>query len=68
MDFDKLTITSDSDCDFFEEEQEIISLKDIVWVKVNKFLWQGKLMQIPFSDINEYSENLKTKLIYTRKE
>ena len=37
--FDALTITGDySDHDFLEEEQEIIYLNDIAWVKLNKVI------------------------------
>ena len=67
MDFDELTITGDSYYHIFEEEHELISLNNIVWVKVNKAIWQGKVTQTNFSDIKEDSEYLKTKWIYTRK-
>ena len=42
-------------------------MNDIVWVKVNKAIWQGKFIQIPFSDIKEESEYLKKNWIYTKK-
>ena len=38
--FYDLTITGDySDYDILEEEQETVSLNDIVWVKVKKAIW-----------------------------
>ena len=39
----------------------------IVWVKVNKAIWQEKLIQIPFIDIKEDNECLKIKCIDTGK-
>ena len=48
--FDYLTITGDySAYDVLEEEQETISLNDIVWVKVKKEIWQRRVIQIPYS-------------------
>ena len=55
MAFDEFTISSDSDYDIFEGEHEIISLNDIVWVKVNKVIWKGKVIQILFIDLKEDS-------------
>ena len=49
-DFDDLTITGDSDYDILEEKHYIISLHNIVWVKVTKVIWQSKLLQVPLSD------------------
>ena len=54
MDFDSLINIVD-DCNYIilEEEHETIFFNCIVWVKVNKSIWQGKLIQIPFSDRKE---------------
>ena len=69
MDFDDLTIPGDySDYDILEEEQETILLNDTVWVKTKKDIWRVRVMQIPYSNKKEDSENLKTKWIDSRKE
>ena len=50
MIFDNLTINGDySDYDILEEEQETISSNDIVWVRVKNEIWQGRVVQIPYS-------------------
>ena len=68
MVFDELNIPGDdSDYKILEEEPETVSLNDTVWVETKKEILQGKVMQIPFSDREEYSQHLKIKWIYSRK-
>ena len=44
--FDDLTITGDySYYDILEEEQEIVYLNGIVWVKVKNAIYQGRIIQ-----------------------
>ena len=63
-----MIITGDySDYDVLEEEQETIYLNDIVWVKVKDVIWQGKLIQIIYSIIEEDSEHLKIKWVDSQK-
>ena len=52
MDFGELSITGEIKYNILEEECENISLNGIFWVKVRKLIWQGKLIQIPFSNKN----------------
>ena len=52
MDFGELSITGEINYNILEEECENISLNGIFWVKVRKLIWQGKLIQIPFSNKN----------------
>ena len=66
--FDELIIAGDSDYDILEEKYDIISLNDIVWVKVSKVIWKVKVIHIPFSNRREDSESLIIKWIDTRKE
>ena len=62
--FEDLRITGDySNQDVLEEEQETISLNDIVWVKVKNSIWKGRVIQIPYSIKEEESEQLKIKLV-----
>ena len=69
MDFDLSKISGDNgDCDMLEEEHETIYLNDIVWVKVKKSIWLGRVMQIPFSDRKDDSEYTKIRYIDTKKE
>ena len=66
--FDNLTITGDySDYDVLEEEQDTVSLNDIFWIKVKKEIWQGRLIQIPYSIKEEDSEHFKIKWVDLRK-
>ena len=48
--FDDLNIPGDySDYDILEEEKEIISKNDEVWVKTKKDIWRGRVLLIPYS-------------------
>ena len=68
MVFDELNIPGDdSDYKILEKEPETVSLNDTVWVETKKEIIPGKVMQIPFSDWEEYSQHLKIKWIYSRK-
>ena len=68
MVFDELNIPGDdSDYKILEKVPETVSLNDTVWVETKKEILQGKVMQIPFSDREEYSQHLKIKWIYSRK-
>ena len=50
MYFDDLTITGKySDYDILEEEKEIITKEDNVWVKTKKDIWRGRVWLIPYS-------------------
>ena len=43
-------------------------MNDIVWVKVKKSLWQGRVIQTPYSIKEEDSEHMKIKWVDSRKE
>ena len=43
-------MSGDSDYDILYKERETVSLNYIVRFKVNKSIWQVKLIQINFSD------------------
>ena len=43
-------MSGSSDYDILDKENDIISLNDIVRVKLNKAIWQEKEIQIPISD------------------
>ena len=48
--FDDLNIPGDySHYDILEEEKEIISKNDEVWVKTKKDIWRGRVLLIPYS-------------------
>ena len=69
MSFDKLTINGDySDYDILEEEQETISSNGIVWVKVKKAIWQGRVIKIPYIIKEEDSEHLTIKWTDSQKD
>ena len=48
--FDASTCSGDSFYDIFDKEEEIISEGSIVWVNINKTIWEGGAIKIPFSD------------------
>ena len=52
---------------FFIKEEEIITSGSIVWVNTNKTIWEGRFINIPFSDFSEDAKNLKLIRINTKK-
>ena len=42
--FDELIVSGNSYYNIFDEDHGIISLNDIVWIKLNKTIWQGNTM------------------------
>ena len=66
--FEKSPCPGDSVCDIFENEDAIITENYIVWVTTNKEIWKGELINIPFSDLTQDSNHLKSKWIDTKKE
>ena len=54
--------------DILDEEKDLISKNDLVWVKTKKEIWRGRVLLIPYSKNKEYREYLKIKWIDTRKE
>ena len=43
--FERSNCSGNSDCDIFENEDEIITEKYIVWVNTNKEICQGKVIK-----------------------
>ena len=69
MSSDDLISTGDySDYNILDEEKDLISKNDIVWVKTKKELWRGRVLLIPYRKNKEDREYLKIKWIDTRKE
>ena len=67
MPSDDLISTGDySDYEILDEEKDLISKNDLVWVK-NKIKWRGRVLLIPYSKNKEDPEYLKIKWIDTRK-
>ena len=69
MSSDDLIRTGDySDHNILEEEKDLISENDQVWVKTKKEIWRGTVLLIPYSKNKEDREYLKIKWMDTRKE
>ena len=50
MSSDDLIRTEDnSDYDILQEEKDLISENDQVWVKTKKEIWRGRVLLIPYS-------------------
>ena len=65
---DLIHAEDNSDYDILEEEKDIISENDLVWVKTKKEIWRGTVLLIPYSKKIEDREYLKIKWMDTRKE
>ena len=69
MSSDDLISTGDySDYDILDEEKDLISKNDLVWVKIKKEIWRGRVLLIPYSKNKEDREYLRIKWMDTRKE
>ena len=69
MSSDELISTGDySDYKILDEEKDLISKNDIVWVKTKKEIWRGRVLLITYRKNKENREYLKKKWIDTRKE
>ena len=51
-----------------DEEKDLISKNDLVWVKTKKEIWRGRVLLIPYSKNKEDREYLKIKWMDTQKE
>ena len=51
-----------------DEENDLISKNDLVWIKTKKEIWRGSVLLIPYRKNKEDREYLKIKWIDTRKE
>ena len=66
--FYEYTCSGDSVCDIFDNEDDIITEDSILRVKTNRAIWLGILIEIPFSDLPQYSNGLKLIWIDTKNE
>ena len=57
--FDGPTCSGGSVCDIFDNEYHIITEDYIFWVNTNRSICQGKVIEIPFSDLPQYYNHLK---------
>ena len=66
--FDESTCSGDSDCDIFDNADDIITENSTVWVNTNGVISQGKTIKISFRKLPQDFNNLKLIQIDTKKE
>ena len=65
--FDASTCSGDSVYDIFDNADEINTKDYTVRVNNNKGIWEGRVIQIPYSDLPQDSNNLKLIWINTKR-
>ena len=65
--FDASTCSGDSVYEIIDNADEIITTDYTVWVNNNKGIWEGRVIQIPYSDLPQDSNNLKLIWINTKR-
>ena len=55
-------------CNILDKQYESKTLNDVIWAKINKEIWEGKLIQIPYSDMEEDGEYLKIRWMNKKRE
>ena len=65
--FDAYNSSGDNVYDIFDDDDKIITKDSIFWVNTNIIIWEGRVIKIIYSDLPQYSNDLKIIWIQTKK-